>query len=705
MIVVCCISCRNPLSLLLFGREAWAGLHQRHTWWTRALRIDTLPTPVNKPKVTCDGDDHGAAEPCVRAFSLFGEHANGEHQDGNMEGDSLSSSLFHWVRSFDTPTPPSDLASLSDGVALWAILQEIDPGYFAGDLPEPGVNSSSDWTRKWQNLKHIDKQLALYYRDICNGQERMSDENSPDLKAVAAGDDKSGQDLERLIMLIIRSAMASPESNQRMAQRLMGLGRETAMVIASELRNMEEAEEEGQYTESEPVSRDESAYHSEVEETPKSNGMKGRGMGGGKARDGEMYADPLLEREEELLQAQATIDKMQAAQAAAQRQFQELRQDKERLQEAFDAYRSEIETKGRKTGGDDAFKKLQRQTDNDRAYIDDLEGQLQASRGSVEKYERQMQKMKEDNESSQKLRDDLQMLRAENEDLQQKIKANENLKKKIQSLQEESKASASVREDLKTANDKLEELERLKQVQASLEKEVIEKKGLIRNQEYQINELVTTRKHAEYDNRVLLQKLQDARERHDRDHDAIEELRGRLQEANMDDTTTNVSAKQEEEDEAKKALDAENKADAIPKDDGTKHLREQLALYEQQLQSADARLKQASARTATLEESARETSTSSAATQKRVQEQEDTIAQLRKELEGKAPKGEQQQQPMGKDAAMLQRENHLVVTAWYDLAGRLTNNGVSVGRRRREEPRSWIGRQRGVVGPGTTGGR
>ena len=621
-----------------------------------------------------------------------------------MEGaDTLSTCLLQWVRSFDTPSSPSDLSSLSDGLTLWSILQEVDREYFAGELPEPEVNASSDWTRKWQNLKHIDKQLALYYRDICNGQERMSDENAPDLKAVAAGEGKGSRDLERLIMLIIRAAMASPESNQRMAQRLMGLGRENAMVIASELRNMEEAEEEGQYTESEPVSRDESAYQSEVEDTPKANGTKSGGVGMAKGRSGEMYTDPLLEREEELLQAQATIDKLQAAQAAAQRQFQELRQDKERLQEAFDVYRSEIETKGRKTGGDDAFKKLQRQTENDRAYIDDLEGQLQSSRSSVENYERQMQKMKEEGEASQKLRDDLQMLKAENEDLQQKIKANENLKKKIQTLQEAEKASAALREDLKTANERLEELERLKQLQGNLEKEVIEKKGLIRNQEYQINELVTTRKHAEYDNRVLLQKLQDARDRHDRDHDAIEELKGRLQENNMDDSTT---AKEEEETEEKKEREAEERAIAPTlreREDGTKALREQLALYEQQLETADARLKQASERTAALEENARDATTASASSSKQMQEYEATIANLRKELDAKpaAAPARSEGVPMSKEAAVLERENRLVASAWYDLSGRLTNNGVSLGRRR-QEAKSWIGRQRGMVGPGGT---
>ncbi|EGP90629.1 uncharacterized protein MYCGRDRAFT_19719, partial [Zymoseptoria tritici IPO323] len=47
----------------------------------------------------------------------------------------------------------------------------------------------------------------------------------------------------------------------------------------------------------------------------------------------------------------------------------------------------------------------------------------------------------------------------------------------------------------------------------------------------------------------------------------------------------------------------------------------------------------------------------------------------------------------------LQRENRLMATAWYDLSKRLQSNGVSLGRRK-PDPKSWIGKQRALVGPG-----
>lgn len=595
--------------------------------------------------------------------------------------DSLGESLLAWVHSFEHVGKVEHLGELNDGQTLWSILQDVSPDYFAGSLPEPEIGAASEWTRKWQNLKHLEKQLSMYYRDVCNGQTNPAAASGPDLQAVAAG--SSIPDLEKLIMEIIRAAMASPESNQRMGKRLLGLGNEHAMAIAYEIRSMQDAEAPGE----ESDSRDESAYQSE-QELPERPAPK---------ENGGLFGDASLEREEELLQAQATIEKLQANQAHAQRQLHELRQDKEQLQEAFDAYRSEINTKGRKTaGGEDSYLKLQRQADSDRAYIDDLENQLQSSRNAVENFERQLQRAKIENEAGQSLRDDLQMLKSENEDLVQKVKANENLKKKIQALQEQDKANASLREELKQATERLEDLDRMKQMQSSLEKEIIEKKGLIRNQEYQINELTTTRKHAEYDARVLAQKLEAARERQERDHEAYQELKARLQDSNPDD---DIDIEPPERSKSPADGEAEPKTTAR-KEDESKHFRDQIALYEQQLEAADARLKQASERYAALEEQSRTQQTSSAdhdKTEQQLQDQQETIAELRKALEITASQPRDTTPP---DVAALQRENRLMATAWYDLSSRLQQNGTSLGHRR-QEPKSWIGKQRALVGPGS----
>ncbi|KAH9827040.1 hypothetical protein Tdes44962_MAKER03147 [Teratosphaeria destructans] len=83
-------------------------------------------------------------------------------------------------------------------------------------------------------------------------------------------------------------------------------------------------------------------------------------------------------------------------------------------------------------------------------------------------------------------------------------------------------------------HDRLAGLSQLKGVQGRLDRDIIEKDGLIRDQVFQINELSTKRQHADHDAQVLAKldslamKLDAAYERHDRDHDALEELRQKL---------------------------------------------------------------------------------------------------------------------------------------------------------------------------------
>ena len=290
------------------------------------------------------------------------------------------------------------------------------------------------------------------------------------------------------------------------------------------------------------------------------------------------------------------------------------------------------------------------------------------------------------------------MLRAENEDLTQKIRANENLKKKIQALQEQERLNGVLRDELKQANEKLEELERMKQVQTSLEKEIIEKRGLIRNQEYQINELGTMRKHAVYDSGVFAKKLEAARERHERDHEMIEELRQKLQDHNLDDD--DLVPKKDINREI--TASEEEPKRPTPKTDESKHWAEKVQLLEKQLEASDTRLKQAAERTDALEEEKRTfqaNDTDKVKAQQQAQDQETRITELRKQLDA-ASKQQPSTTALTPDMATLQRENRLMASAWYDVTSRLQNNGVSLSRRK-QEPKSWIGKQRALVGPGS----
>jgi protein HOOK3 len=197
---------------------------------------------------------------------------------------------------------------------------------------------------------------------------------------------------------------------------------------------------------------------------------------------------------------------------------------------------------------------------------------------------------------------------------------------------------------------------------------------------------------------VLAQKLEAARERHERDHDAIEELRQKLQDHNLDDE--DVVPKKDMNREI--TASEEEPKRPTPKADENKHWAEKVELLEKQLAASDTRLKQAAERTDTLEEEKRNlqgNDTDRLKAQQLAQDQETRITELRKQLD--AASKQPQTTTLTPDMATLQRENRLMASAWYDVTARLQNNGVSLNRRK-QEPKSWIGKQRALVGPGSS---
>lgn len=85
-----------------------------------------------------------------------------------------------------------------------------------------------------------------------------------------------------------------------------------------------------------------------------------------------------------------------------------------------------------------------------------------------------------------------------------------------------------------------------------------------------------------------------------------------------------------------------------------------------------------------------------------IETHEATIAALKKQLEDEQAKPKPTTavgQGDEKNLAALKRENALMTSAWYDLTSRLQSNNISVGRRR-EDPKSWLGKQRQLVGLG-----
>jgi protein HOOK3 len=366
--------------------------------------------------------------------------------------------------------------------------------------------------------------------------------------------------------------MYSPESNQRMGRIVVGLGPEVAVTIAAAMKQMEDTDT------AQPDVADPSEYEITSEISTPAEPMLEKPTVSVNDRlsfgtSGER--DPELEQEEKLIQAFKVIQDLENNNAKAANELEELRQDKEELQQAFDAFKYEVETQGRKAAENDALKDMQLKAERDRDYIAELEVELETLRDKSQTQERQIERYKTDTDAKQKLRDDMQLLRAERDDLLQKTRMNENLKKKIQALQDQEKASVTLREDLRSANDRLQDLDRLKDQCATLQKANAENLKLIANGEQEIFDQKTTRKRIEHEFKVLTQKWESAKERQVKDHENITELENKLQTLELGGSnTTGAGGGLGDELEASEKARAEramsrSQANTIPSADAT----------------------------------------------------------------------------------------------------------------------------------------
>ncbi|PNS14459.1 Protein Hook 2 [Sphaceloma murrayae] len=440
---------------------------------------------------------------------------------------NLPSALLSWLRALAGAQIPS-LSSLRDGHVLWALLLDIDPEYFSADtLPSSPSETASNWIPRWQNLKHIEKEVSGYVRDVCGVETGLGAEmGGGDLKKIAQGQGQDGEeDLIVLLKGILRAAMYSPRSNQRMGRVVVGLGAETAGIIAATMAAMEEGYA-GEDVEEEEDGRDGEAQDEDVFNVQVEHNSPAKGKGVDKGKEAER--DLELEHEEKLIHAHRIIRQLEESNAKAAAELEDLRQEKARIEEAFDKLREDPSSGGGKKREDEALRELRDRSDEDRDYIAQIETELEAARTTAQSQERQLERLKLSGEAQQKLKDDLQLLRAERDDLLSKTRANENLRKKIQNLQDESKGSVTLREDLKNAQDQLAEMEKWKDRCEKLETSNRENMNIIANAEQEIFDMRTARKRLEHELRVLSQRYDVVRERQARDQEVIQDLETKL---------------------------------------------------------------------------------------------------------------------------------------------------------------------------------
>ncbi|KAL9097769.1 MAG: hypothetical protein Q9165_000095 [Trypethelium subeluteriae] len=462
----------------------------------------------------------------------------------------LVSALFEWVNTFDFGEPIRSWSELRDGQRLWKILQDIDPDYFSGPLPDEGQKLAKEFVLRLQNspspkltcvtssaanvnfyaVKHIERSATRYIGQKLGRLPSTVNKLCPHLDGVAGdGVDQEAPKVQarsvpretvsctdimsQLVMAILLCAMYSPESNQRMVGRLQSLGQKAGMAIATKIEQIENTDRKmGEYLAETNNGVDHDALS--TSETIQAS------------RGPSFEVDMELQKEESLIQAYKLIDELREKNSRTDQELMRLREQHSKLEEELAEHRLLNQGKSANT---DEIAYLSTQATKDRNYIVSLESELSVSQAELETKSRQLDLLKAKSDSVSELRDQLQIIKAERDELIQHKNANENLKKKIQTLQDQVRNNEFLREDLQSAREQLQNYDKLKEVRDALLKANEEKSKVIANCEQEIFDSKSTKKRLEADIKSAFQRYESMKEKQQRDHETIQELQEQLE--------------------------------------------------------------------------------------------------------------------------------------------------------------------------------
>jgi protein HOOK3 len=312
--------------------------------------------------------------------------------------------------------------------------------------------------------------------------------------------------------------MYSEVSNERMINVMQTLGTDVAIPIAQAIGEMEELDanlaDMGADTET----------GSDMDQSTDSEAPA--------IRKTSYERDPELEREEKLIKALQEKRVLENRIADLSDDLKESREKCSTLEEELAESKFTLDRRRRTTMDEQDLQQLNLQAGRDKDYIAELETDLANATSTIDQQERQIEKLRADDNSKQELKDELQLVKAERDELHQKSKVNENLKKKIQALQEHEKANTGLRKELQSVQEQLQEHEAIKDRCAALEKANEENAQTIANGEQEIFDQKTAKKRIEHELNLITQRFEQARDMLNNAQETIRDFEDRVQDGN-----------------------------------------------------------------------------------------------------------------------------------------------------------------------------
>ena len=424
--------------------------------------------------------------------------------------------------------------SLANGHKIWTILQELDPQYFVGKLPE-APSKSNKWLSSWQNLKYIAKPLAQFITER-NGHLPASMRHL-DLKAVAMCDTDAKEDsikaylqadhnsarsadisLQLLKMVVF--VTVNVNNNERYIKAMMELSPEQGKYLQDaivEVREPSEAQEPAKRAQFEDVGAEDTVGHSA---TDRANTAAGPG-----SMDKDLYY------EEQLGQMAAEASRLKDEKKNLQHDLRDLHDRIVRLQENNDVLQEKLTTTEDRlqqaTASSNAqalVKELEARVKNQDDVIEGQETQLSTLTSKTESLEAEANRLRKDADKLQPLQDQFDEVKVERDSLARKANAMEKYKQKLQAAADSEKEINYLRNALDEARQLASHGEQHNVRLAELERAVGEYNRLLPNLENQLTDGESIRRRKDEQLDEMRRQLEAAQERSIKDQEIIAEL-------------------------------------------------------------------------------------------------------------------------------------------------------------------------------------
>lgn len=416
---------------------------------------------------------------------------------------SVGAALLEWINSFPLGTTIRSADELSDGTILWEIVQDIDPQYFLGELPES--SSTDTWLQKWQNLKHTHKLLVSYIRSQNDDKLPGSLDPSPDLKLIA--EESSTKETNKLLKLLLIAAISSPS-----AETYVSTMPKLSTPTQESLKDIIEA---SQGPPAERFDEDDVGV------------------------SGPAYTiDPELQFEERVGKVLAENEKLSIEKKELEKALENLHDRLARLQENNDTLQNRLtNTEDRlstlKSGRGDVgpnAKVLESKTRHQEDLIASQEAKISASQDEIDSLRKTVESLKVKNQRFQTLQDDYDELKNERDQLSRRANASEKYRQKLQASQDFERENLSLLKQIKDLQQQLKEADSNFKNSSERDVELEEYRRLIPKIEQDRHEIQNLKKQLEFNNHALTERLESADEQRIRDEATISELREQLRE-------------------------------------------------------------------------------------------------------------------------------------------------------------------------------